>query len=75
MEMKPVVAKDYALIDLHLDGSLSLASVRELAAMQQIVLPESDRELWAWLLREIDRRFSNLSERSGQETEPLLWGT
>lgn len=58
MEMKPVVAKDYALIDLHLhlDGSLSLASVRELAAMQQIVLPE------------IDRRCSNLSERSGQKT-------
>ena len=47
MEMKSVAAKDYALIDLHLhlDGSLSLASVREL-----------------------DRRFSNLSERSGQKT-------
>lgn len=56
MEMKPVVAKDYALIDLHLDGSLSLASVRELAAMQQIVLPESDR------------RFTSLSAPSGQKT-------
>lgn len=47
MEMKSVAAKDYALIDLHLhlDGSLSLASVRELAAMQHIALPDSDRAL------------------------------
>lgn len=35
------------LIDLHLhlDGSLSLASVRELAALQDIQIPESDAEL------------------------------
>ena len=47
MEMKSVAAKDYALIDLHLhlDGSLSLASVRERAAMQHIALPDSDRAL------------------------------
>ena len=40
-------AKDFALIDLHLhlDGSLSLTSVRELAAMENISLPERDEEL------------------------------
>ena len=40
-------AKDFALVDLHLhlDGSLSLASVRELAAMEKISLPERDEEL------------------------------
>lgn len=39
------------LIDLHLhlDGSLSLASVRELAEMQEIEIPESDEELLATL--------------------------
>ena len=39
--------KQRGLIDLHLhlDGSLSLASVRELAAMQNIPVPEDDREL------------------------------
>ena len=44
-------ATDYALIDLHLhlDGSLSLGSVRELAKMQGIELPESDEELLAKL--------------------------
>ena len=46
MEEKMLAARDYALIDLHLhlDGSLSLASVRQLAAMEQLALPESDRE-------------------------------
>ena len=39
--------KQRGLIDLHLhlDGSLSVASVRELAAMQGIVVPADDREL------------------------------
>lgn len=38
---------NYGLIDLHLhlDGSLSLDSVRELAAMQDMTVPESDAEL------------------------------
>ena len=37
----------YALIDLHLhlDGSLSLASVKELAALQDIEIPDDDKEL------------------------------
>ena len=44
---KTISAKDYARIDLHLhlDGSLSLASVKELAAMQGIDIPEKDEEL------------------------------
>ena len=39
--------KQRGLIDLHLhlDGSLSVASVRELAAMQDISVPADDREL------------------------------
>lgn len=39
--------KEYGLIDLHLhlDGSLSLASVRELAAMQNIEIEEDDAAL------------------------------
>ena len=38
---------NYALIDLHLhlDGSLSLASVKELAALQDIEIPDNDKEL------------------------------
>ena len=42
-----VAAKDYALIDLHLhlDGSLSVASVRNLAQSQGIELPENDADL------------------------------
>ena len=42
-----VAAKDYALIDLHLhlDGSLSVASVRNLARSQGIELPEKDADL------------------------------
>lgn len=38
---------NYALIDLHLhlDGSLSLASVKELAALQGMEIPNSDEEL------------------------------
>ena len=38
---------NYALIDLHLhlDGSLSLASVKELAALQDIEIPNNDKEL------------------------------
>lgn len=37
----------FAVIDLHLhlDGSLSLASVRQLAALQNIPLPETDAEI------------------------------
>ena len=40
-------AHDYALFDLHLhlDGSLSIASVRELAALQDISIDKSDEEL------------------------------
>ena len=43
--------QNYGLIDLHLhlDGSLSLASVRELAAMQHIALDEDDAALLARL--------------------------
>lgn len=48
MKQKNVMNVDnYALIDLHLhlDGSLSLGSVKELAAMQNIQLPDSDEEI------------------------------
>ena len=40
-------AKDFALIDLHLhlDGSLSLSSARNLAEKQGIELPKDDAEL------------------------------
>ena len=40
-------AHDYALIDLHLhlDGSLSVDSVKKLASMQNIVIPTDDAEL------------------------------
>lgn len=39
--------KNYAIIDLHLhlDGSLSLESAKELAKIQNIVLPENDEEI------------------------------
>ena len=39
--------KNYAIIDLHLhlDGSLSLKSAKELAKIQNIVLPENDEEI------------------------------
>ena len=62
MEKKTLTAKDCALIDLHLhlDGSLSLASVRRLAAMQQVALPESDRELLARL--QISKDCKDLNE-------------
>ena len=38
---------NYALIDLHLhlDGSLSLASVKELVVLQDIEIPDNDKEL------------------------------
>ena len=57
-----VRAKEYALIDLHLhlDGSMSLASVRELAEMQAITLPESDEELQ--LLLQVDEDCKDLNE-------------
>ena len=47
MTHEEVNAREYALIDLHLhlDGSLSLASVRELAAMQGIAISQSDEDL------------------------------
>lgn len=49
-------AEDYAIVDLHLhlDGSLSIASVRELAQMQDIPLPEDDHELQQLLQVEAD---------------------
>ena len=39
--------KNYGLMDLHLhlDGSLSLPSVKELAALQNIEIPKDDAEL------------------------------
>ena len=41
------VSTPFAVIDLHLhlDGSLSLASAKQLAAMQNIPLPETDAEI------------------------------
>lgn len=56
-----VQAKDYALIDLHLhlDGSISLESARELAEIQKISLPESDEELLDLLQVEEDCRDLN----------------
>lgn len=55
-------ANVYALIDLHLhlDGSLSPKSVKELAAMQNIPLPENEDELLSMLRIEDDCR--NLNE-------------
>lgn len=46
-ENNTVQAEKYALLELHLhlDGSLSVDSVRELAAMQDIPIPESDKAL------------------------------
>lgn len=43
--------RTYGRIDLHLhlDGSLSLQSVRELAKMQGIAVPDEDQELQRWL--------------------------
>ena len=45
--MKQTLASNYALIDLHLhlDGSLSLESVKELANLQNIAIPSDDTEL------------------------------
>lgn len=62
MEENLLSAKDYALIDLHLhlDGSLSLASVRQLAAMEHLALPENDRELLARL--QVSRDCKDLNE-------------
>lgn len=42
--MRAPAAKDYAFIDLHLhlDGSLSLDNVKQLAAMQKITIPSDD---------------------------------
>ncbi|WP_405726951.1 adenosine deaminase [Anaerotignum sp.] len=57
-----VKAEDYAVMDLHLhlDGSLSVASVRELAEMQGISVPERDEELLPLLRVDADCR--NLNE-------------
>lgn len=54
-------AKDYSLIDLHLhlDGSISPKSARELAQMQEITLPESDEELLRLLQVDDDCRDLN----------------
>lgn len=56
-----VKAEDYAAIDLHLhlDGSMSVASVRELAQMQGIAIPEKDEELLAMLQVDADCRDLN----------------
>lgn len=45
--MKQTLASNYAVIDLHLhlDGSLSLESVKELANLQNIAIPSDDTEL------------------------------
>ncbi len=45
--MKHTFASNYALIDLHLhlDGSLSIESVKELAKLQNISIPSDDTEL------------------------------
>lgn len=57
-----VRAKDYAIIDLHLhlDGSISLESARELAEIQGITLPESDAELQKLL--QVDEDCQSLNE-------------
>ena len=54
-------AKKYALVDLHLhlDGSLSVATVRELADMQKIEIPEDDQELLDMLQVDADCRDLN----------------
>ena len=56
-----VKAEDYALMDLHLhlDGSLSVAAVRELAEMQGIAVPEKDEELLPLLQVDADCRDLN----------------
>ena len=36
-------------LHLHLDGSLSLKTIRQLAAMQGVEVPRDDRELLSWL--------------------------
>lgn len=53
---------DEKLIDLHLhlDGSLLVASVRKLAAMQGIELPKEDREILKQL--QVDEKCSSLEE-------------
>lgn len=57
-----LASKDYALIDLHLhlDGSLPLHTVRELASMQGVSLPESDRALMARL--QVDEDCKDLND-------------
>ncbi|MDO4741149.1 MAG: adenosine deaminase [Eubacteriales bacterium] len=56
------LAKKYGLIDLHLhlDGSLSPDSVRELATMQGIAIPEDDDELLSLL--QVDEDCRDLNE-------------
>ena len=46
-----VNAENYSITDLHLhlDGSISIESARELAKMQEITVPESDEELQSQL--------------------------
>lgn len=55
-------AKDYSIIDLHLhlDGSISLNSARELAQIQGISLPEDDEELQNLL--QVDEDCKDLNE-------------
>lgn len=64
----------YAVIDLHLhlDGSLSVASVRELAAMADIAIPEKDEELLGLL--QVDEECRDLNEylEKFDFTVPLL---
>lgn len=56
------MARNWGLIDLHLhlDGSLSVASVRQLAAMADIAVPENDGELLEML--QVGRDCRDLNE-------------
>lgn len=58
----PISPQACALIDLHLhlDGSLSVRTVRALAQMQGVEVPKQDEELLKIL--QVDRKCSNLNE-------------
>lgn len=69
-----IQAKDYALVDLHLhlDGSLSVDSVKELARMQAIEIPERDEELLAMLQVDADCKDLNKYLEKFDRTVALL---